>query len=297
MASVVDIACRVVDSRTGLPAIGMRAILRSTSHRTESNENKFWGRTSTDGQVDRWYFTSDVNFTLLQFFDTIIGSEESTWQIGFDAANYFGRENKCWLAIDIHIHIKKREPHQAILVVGPDAYRFYLRVGYALFSEPPTCNYRKKAKQLRKPFSIDQEKILMKYRTEDGYHKHKSYREIANELGEDVSIRKVQRWFATRRLKLQRHSNEQSRQVPEDVTYTLFDNDLPPPEASYLNVENDQSSSAQQAVMQHVSETPKFQIQKDLNVENSRSISNPHGLVEGSIAEQPLRRSARLSQY
>ena len=125
---MANITCLVID-HASRPIAGLRVILRSFSHRTESNENRFTACTSFDGRVNSWLFAGQhENYTLEQFFEKVVGNGESTWQISFGTGRLFGIENTYWPLIDINIHIKRNAPHQVSLIVGPDDYRSYLAV-------------------------------------------------------------------------------------------------------------------------------------------------------------------------
>ena len=193
-------------------------ILRSFSHRTQSGENKFRACTTLEGRIDHWVFTGkEADYTLERFLEAIVGSGESSWQMCFDAATYFGRENTYWSVVDINVNIKTTECHHVSLFLGSDDYRAHLTLGDGSGTPAPTASRprgvlssdqaRTKSKSGRS-ISPDQRKALMQHYTAECYPGREGYDQIADELG--LTRRKVQRWFWATRYRL-RHLQTNNR--------------------------------------------------------------------------------------
>jgi 5-hydroxyisourate hydrolase len=147
---MANITCQVIDPASR-PVAGLRVILRTFTHRTESNENRFTACTSFDGRVNSWSFAEKhENYTLEQFFEKVVGNGESTWQISFGTGRFFGMENTYWPLIDINIHIKRNAHHHVSLVVGPDDYRSYLAVQPTLSRKMPAPECDKPEQEVKR---------------------------------------------------------------------------------------------------------------------------------------------------
>jgi len=119
---MASISCKVNDSRTGLPAVNMRVILRAMSH----IEQLFEAKTDVDGNVTRWQGTKNKDYELSQFLEEISEHPDSVWQLGVDVENYFGSTYTSFKWFDINFVIKHCRPYHFVMMVGPFGNQYRL---------------------------------------------------------------------------------------------------------------------------------------------------------------------------
>jgi 5-hydroxyisourate hydrolase-like protein (transthyretin family) len=217
---MAPLTCHVIEENTnhqphtGIPARGMRVVLRCMSHRNDTSV--FTTSTTDEGEVKDWPGWKDPNYNLDQFLPEILETPESTWQLGFGVGIYFGQQNTSYHWIDINFVMQHGRSYHICLILQPYQYRTFILPGSpwpipdnlipaALMPHGSTLinnTHTRPQKTPRKKLSQTQQLALMQHYTDDPYPKKETYESLANHM--NLEKWRVQRWFVEKRRRMRK---------------------------------------------------------------------------------------------
>ena len=120
------ITCHVLNTLSGTPAAGLKAILTLLPSSAMSDTTiSFAATTDADGRVKQW---QGAETTLEQTMENFKDGERVAWSIKFDIGPWYealGIES-FWPEIEVKFYVKKGERHYHVpVLVGPWTYTTY----------------------------------------------------------------------------------------------------------------------------------------------------------------------------
>ncbi|TQS35404.1 hypothetical protein Golomagni_04175 [Golovinomyces magnicellulatus] len=137
------ITCHVLDTKTGVPAVGMDVALSCSI----SPSVKFIGKTDNDGRISRWkniqgadgaessYVLENcgVSATIKYMIHTYTvlhkrtdkSAASSIWKLNFDTGSYYGVDNTFFPEVELSFSVREGEKYRVPLLLGPFSYTTY----------------------------------------------------------------------------------------------------------------------------------------------------------------------------
>ncbi|KAJ9141660.1 hypothetical protein NKR23_g7833 [Pleurostoma richardsiae] len=133
------ITCHVLDTTLGRPARGVRVRLELSSPTSSSHQATgagglvtFESQTDDDGRVRTWLpYSSERSSGEVPVYtlDDVLGGldgETSRWTLRFDAAGYFGGEDKTFFPeVTVGFAVRRGEHYHVPLLLAPYSYTTY----------------------------------------------------------------------------------------------------------------------------------------------------------------------------
>ncbi|PMD42311.1 hypothetical protein L207DRAFT_510525 [Hyaloscypha variabilis F] len=202
------ISCNVVDRRTGLPAVGIRVLLRCVAPHLSNSD--FHGKTDKQGYVFEWAGFHVPEISLPHFLFNNNSLEKTTWQMGFMTTEYFQPAEPRYTCADVNfeLHQGQRPPHITL----------YADInGYGTWVEPLKDYLQRPIARTERDYhtlSKDQNKALMEHFVDEPYPDSTTYRRLSEEI--DLPREHTIRWFRRQRAQTRRNMKQQKRYMLEE---------------------------------------------------------------------------------
>jgi len=215
------ISCNVVDRRSGLPAVGVRVLLRCLRPILPNSE--FQGKTNAEGYLFEWSGCSVPDITLLHFIFSNNSLETMTWQMGFLTADYFDRPR--YTCADVNFVLSNGQKAMHITVFADIN-------GYGTWIEPLKEHMQRtsaesgpvnvmqqpiaRPKREYQKLSEDQNKALIEHFVDEHYPGQTAYRRLSDDL--NLTPHQTMKWFQRRRAQDRRAQKLEKRSMLQHET-------------------------------------------------------------------------------